>query len=127
MVQRDGWTRHRHFSAPTAYLRQLRCHVSTMQPGAGYAVHTDPYDVLIVTLAGDVETLGAQAGPDNVIFYTAGEPHGMRNPNDVPAIYVVFEFHSHRMTGETGPEPSLLSKVTDPRRWTRKIKSLVGR
>ena len=126
-VQREGWTRHRHFSAPTAYLRQFRCHVSTMQPGAGYAVHADPYDVFIVTLTGEIETLGARVSPNSAVFYTAGEPHGIRNPGETPAIYVVFEFHSHRMPVDTAPEPSRLSKLLDPQRWTRKIKSLIAR
>jgi quercetin dioxygenase-like cupin family protein len=126
MVQREGWTRHPHFSQPTGYLRQLRCHVSTMQPGAGYPVHADPYDVVIVTLAGEIETIGARVPADSVIFYAAGEPHGLSNPGDVPAVYVVFEFHSLRMAAKTRSEPSLLSKVVDPRRWARMLKAVIG-
>lgn len=126
MVQREGWTRHRHFSQPTGYLRQLRCHVSTMQPGGGYPVHADPYDVVIVTLAGEVETIGARVPADSVVFYAAGEPHGLSNPGDVPAVYVVFEFHSHRMATETPSERSWLSKIVDLKRWARKLKAVRG-
>jgi quercetin dioxygenase-like cupin family protein len=82
------------FEGPTDYLKKLRCHVTTFAPQAGYAPHKDPYDVVIVVLAGEVETLGQRTGPHSVIFYAAGEPHGMRNPSlDVTARYVVFEFH----------------------------------
>jgi hypothetical protein len=41
-----------------------------------------------------VETLGEEAGPNSVVFYAAGEKHGMRNVGDVPARYLVFEFHA---------------------------------
>jgi radical SAM protein with 4Fe4S-binding SPASM domain len=82
------------FEGPTAYLKKLHCHVTTLAPQAGYAPHKDPYDVVIVILEGEVETLGQRVGPHSVIFYAAGEPHGMRNPSPVlTARYVVFEFH----------------------------------
>ncbi len=79
--------------SPTLYLRKLQCHMSTLIPGAGYAPHSDPYDVAIVMMSGTVETLGEQAGPHDVIFYRAGEPHGMMNLGSVPARYLAFEFH----------------------------------
>ena len=47
----------------------------------------------IVVLEGEVETLGKRVGPHGVIFYAAGEPHGMRNAGNVIARYIVFEFH----------------------------------
>jgi hypothetical protein len=48
-------------------------------------------------LEGTLETLGTKVGQDSVIFYAAGEPHGMRNVGDVPAVYLVFEFHGRRL------------------------------
>lgn len=82
------------FEGSTAYLKKLHCHVTTLSPQAGYAPHTDPYDVIVVVLDGEVETLGQRAEPHSVIFYAAGEPHGMRNPSQTTAArYVVFEFH----------------------------------
>ena len=77
----------------TRHLRKLHCHVTTLQPGSGYPPHVDAYDVAILTLRGTVETLGRQVGPNSVIFYAGGEPHGMENVGTSPAIYVVFEFH----------------------------------
>jgi len=81
------------FEQPTAYLAKLHSHVSDLQPGAGYEPHADPYDVAIVVLAGKIETLGRVVEPLGVIFYAAGELHGMRNVGEEPARYLVFEFH----------------------------------
>ena len=81
------------FEGPTAYLRRLHCHVSTLSPGGGYEPHADPYDVAIVVLEGEVETLGQTLRPHGVIAYPAGTPHGIRNSGDTAARYVVFEFH----------------------------------
>ena len=82
------------FEAPTGYLGKLHSHVTVLEPGDGYPPHTDAYDVAIVVLAGEVETIGARAEPYDVIYYAAGEAHGMQNVGDVAARYVVFEFHA---------------------------------
>ena len=89
----DGFCPRLLFEGPTACLRKLHCHASTLTPGAGYDPHIDAYDVAIIVLEGEVETLGERVGPHSVIFYPAGEPHGMRNPVEAIAKYVVFEFH----------------------------------
>ncbi len=81
------------FASRTRYLDRLHSHVTTLQPGASYSPHRDPYDVAIVVLSGIVKTLGHRVGPHGVIFYAAGEPHGMQNVGDTPANYLVFEFH----------------------------------
>jgi quercetin dioxygenase-like cupin family protein len=87
------------FEGSTAYLKKLHCHVTTLSPQAGYAPHKDPYDVVIIVLEGEVETLGRRVGPHNVIFYAAGDPHGMRNPShETTAYYIVFEFHGRRQS-----------------------------
>jgi quercetin dioxygenase-like cupin family protein len=77
----------------TAYLGKLHAHTTVMQPGAGYKPHSDPYDVAIVVLAGQVKTLGASVGANGIIYYAGGEAHGMENRASVPAHYAVFEFH----------------------------------
>ena len=79
---------------PTRYLRKLQGHVTVLEPGGGYEAHADAYDVAIVVLEGELETIGGRPAPHDVIFYRAGEPHGMRNVGSEPARYVVFEFHS---------------------------------
>ena len=67
--------------------------MSNLQPGAGYPPHADDYDVAILVLGGKVETLDRVVEPLGVVFYAAGEMHGMKNVGDVPARYLVFEFH----------------------------------
>ena len=91
------------FEAPTGILRKLHCHVSTLQLGGGYDPHVDAYDVAMVVLDGIIETLGQRVGPNGVIFYAAGEPHGIKNVGEIPARYVVFEFHG-TATGSSEPE-----------------------
>jgi len=127
----DGFCPRLVFAGPTAYLRNLHCHTSTLTPGAGYEPHIDAYDVAIIVLEGEIETLGERVGPHSVIFYPAGEPHGMRNPARTVAKYVVFEFHGSQKR-LAHPEalsrpPSLLAKLRDPRRWKRKLKYLLRR
>lgn len=93
----DGWAVDTLFEQPTGWLGGLHCHTSRLEPGGGYAAHVDAYDVAILTLSGTVETLGQQVGPHSVIFYAAGEKHGIRNIGDTPAHYLVFEFHPAEM------------------------------
>jgi len=90
---KSGFTTHLVFEGPTRYLRRLNCHTSVLMPGAGYESHADRYDVSIVVLEGEVETIGQRVGPYGVILYAAGKSHGMRNPGDAVAKYIVFEFH----------------------------------
>jgi quercetin dioxygenase-like cupin family protein len=85
---------------PTAYLGRLRVHVTDMKPGGGYEPHTDAYDVAILVLSGEVETLGQTVKPYGVVFFSAGESHGVRNVGDVPARYLVFEFRAPRPAKE---------------------------
>jgi quercetin dioxygenase-like cupin family protein len=81
------------FESPTAHLGKLHAHITDLQPGAGYPPHADSYDVAIVVLSGQVETLGQRVEPFSVIYYSAGEMHGMKNVGDTVARYLVFEFH----------------------------------
>jgi len=94
------------FEGPTRHLDKLHCHATTLEPGGGYAAHADAHDVAIVMLAGECETLGRRFRAHDVIFYAAGEPHGMRNPGTADAHYVVFEFHG-------GYRPSAWSRLAN--------------
>ena len=87
------WQR-RLMDGPTGCLGKLHSHVTVVAPGAGYEPHRDAYDVAIVPLTGTVETLGHAVSPMSVIYYGAGELHGMRNRGADPARYLVFEFHA---------------------------------
>jgi len=90
----DGFQANRIFTGRTAYLSKLKCHVSVLMPNAGYKSHADHYVVAIVVLKGQVETLGQRVSSYGVIFYAAGEPHGMYNPGPEVAQYLVFEFYA---------------------------------
>lgn len=91
--KRQGWKRIVIFQSPTLYLGKLNGHLSVLEPGGGYASHRDSYDVAILVLSGKVETLDHLVLPQSVIYYPANELHGMKNPGDDPAVYLVFEFH----------------------------------
>ena len=105
------------FQGPTDYLGKLHSHLSTVQPGGGYEVHVDEYDVAILMLSGRIETLGQIAEPHDVIYYSAGEPHGLRNVGDEPARYLVFEFHRPRGLANATKRP--LSIIA--RQWVRSL------
>jgi mannose-6-phosphate isomerase-like protein (cupin superfamily) len=113
------------FEGPTGFMRKLHCHVSTLTSGAGYEPHIDAYDVAMVVLKGEVETLGERVNSNGVIFYAAGEPHGIHNPGKTTAKYVVFEFHGRRHAfAHAAPNllRELVAKLKDPRYWKRKLR-----
>jgi quercetin dioxygenase-like cupin family protein len=117
------------FEGATRGLRQLHAHVSTLAPGAGYPPHADAYDVAIVVLEGEVETLGQRIAPFGVAFCPAGELHGMHNPGPGAARYVVFELHGSRGSGTARARgaAAFARRLADPARWRRLVRRLVAR
>jgi quercetin dioxygenase-like cupin family protein len=93
----EGFAPHLLFEGATAHLSKLHAHITQLQPGAGYPPHADEYDVAIVVLSGRVETLGRTVESHSVIYYSAGELHGMKNAGEAIARYLVFEFHTPRV------------------------------
>ena len=83
------------FESKTEYLGKLHCHVSHVKPGAGYKSHIDFYDVMIILLDGKIETIRKELESNSVIFYQAGESHGLKNVGTTVAQYIVFEFHGN--------------------------------
>ncbi|MBI4911868.1 MAG: cupin domain-containing protein [Acidobacteria bacterium] len=79
----------------TGHLGRLGLHLTFLPPGGGYDSHEDPYDVAILTLKGEIETLGRRVPAHSAVFCPAGLPHGMRNPGADAAMYLVLEFHPH--------------------------------
>ena len=93
-----------------------------MAPGAGYEPHSDGYDVVIVILEGQLESIGQTLAPHGVFFYAAGELHGARNPGSEITRYVVFEFHARPgIASDHPPWQVLARKLADPRRWRRRL------
>ncbi len=78
---------------PTRYLKQLRCHTTIVPPHAAQDVHTDPYDVVLLILEGQVDALGEPAALYDVALFASGEPHGTVNHGEAAARLVAFEFH----------------------------------
>jgi len=111
---RNGFHSKLLFEGPTRHLRKLHCHATTLEPGGGYDEHVDAHDVAIVMLAGEGESLGQRFRPHDVVYYAAGEAHGMYNPGTVDAHYVVFEFHGDY-------RPPLSSRL---RHWGRRFRSM---
>ena len=84
-------------------------------------------NIAIIVLGGEIETLGKRVGPYSVVFYKGGNRHGLSNPGKEIAQYIMFEFHG----SQVGVRPilyrrvrSLLNKLRDPKRWSRKLKHL---
>ena len=100
------------FEGPTAHLGKLHAHITELQPGAGYPPHADSYDVAIVVLTGQVETLGHRIEPFGAIYYSAGEMHGMRNVGDTVARYLVFEFHGRPVEQVPTESPATQTDAT---------------
>ncbi len=118
------------FAGPTSCLRRLQAHVSTVTPGAGYDDHVDAHDVGLIVFAGRIEAKGAEYGPNSVLFFAAGEPHGLKNPGNETARYLVFEFHGHKGAVPSlpgGPSGSFLGKATDLRRWKASLRRMIER
>lgn len=102
---------------PTVFLRKLHVHTTTLAPGAGYPPHADAHDVLFVVMEGTVETMGLRASATDLILCPAGFAHGMHNPGDKPARYLVIELHGRQDTA-TG---AALAPQRTPSLWDRII------
>ena len=116
------------FKGPTCYLKNLGCHISSMPPGMGYKPHRDDHDVSMILLEGRLETLGQKVKPCDVIFYSAGEPHGLVNPGKNTARYLVFEFYGDSLKSFSGFKnlfAYIFERITDPGFWKRRIKKLL--
>ena len=111
----------------------LHAHTSVVQPGGGYAAHVDAHDVAIVLHSGKVATLGRVLEGPAVIYYSAGESHGLRNVGSEPARYLVFEFHSKDHANLDKPIPSGTPMSFEERaRWLvdgvgRRLRRVLGR
>jgi len=79
---------------PTATLRELEMHVTTLNPGlASHPPHKHPNEELVLIDQGTVETLSAgtwhRVGPGSIIFNASNALHALRNVGKTPARYHV--------------------------------------
>ena len=70
---------------------RIRAHYSCVQPGAGYGLHKDRHNVLIIIYEGIVEFIGKKEPAPAVAFFASGFPHSLKNPGNIPANYIAFE------------------------------------
>jgi len=87
------------FDAPTATLKRLECHVTTLNPGAAsHPPHQHPEEELVIIREGTVESLvngeWKRVGPGSVIFNACNVVHALRNVGDTPAVYHVIMWRS---------------------------------
>jgi uncharacterized cupin superfamily protein len=113
--------------APTAYLTKLHAHQTVLQPGGGYAAHADEHDVAIIVISGTIRTAEQDIGPRGIVFFPAGELHGMDNPGPEAAHYLVFEFHAPdrgegTRIGRSADQRDFWARTKDQRDWARGLK-----
>jgi XRE family transcriptional regulator, regulator of sulfur utilization len=87
------------FKAPTATLRELELHVTSLNPGvASHPPHQHPNEELVIVKEGMVEALvngeWKRVGPGSVIFNASNQLHGLRNVGSTPATYHVINWNS---------------------------------
>lgn len=115
------------FDGPTALLRNLGCRVSTLAPAEEYSGYSDLANIAIIVLEGEIETLGKRVRPYSVVFYKSGNRHDISNPGEGNAQYVMFEFLGSQFGVRSllyQRVRSLLNKLRDPKRWSRKLQYL---
>jgi XRE family transcriptional regulator, regulator of sulfur utilization len=91
-----GAVRH-FFRIPTATVRELECHVTTLNPGeTPHAPHRHVDEEVIVVREGQVESFiegkTRRLGPGSVIVFASNELHGLRNVGSTQATYHVLRW-----------------------------------
>jgi mannose-6-phosphate isomerase-like protein (cupin superfamily) len=110
------------FEGPTAFLRKLHCHLSVLQPGAGYDPHADAYDVALLLLEGKVVTANTKLSAPAVAYFGRGELHGLRCVGKEAARYLAIEFHGSGV-GQSAERPLAISvRAKQPDRMVMKRK-----
>jgi XRE family transcriptional regulator, regulator of sulfur utilization len=92
--------------APTATLDELEIHATTLDPGKSpHPPHHHPNEELVVLWKGELEALEngkwTRVVPGSVIFSASNQLHGLRNPGNEPAVYLVINWKS-----SATPEPA---------------------
>ena len=114
------------FESPTEFLGKLHCHISHLKSGGGYESHNDHYDIMLILLDGKIMTLRNELESNSVIFYQAGEPHGVRNVGSKMAQYIVFEFHGNEYLFSTQMNMCRIFKFILKKFVPRKIRQLLN-
>lgn len=89
------------FQAPTPTLKDLECHVTTLNPGQmPHEPHKHPAEEILIVREGTVEVLNngeyKRIGPGSVIFQASNQMHTIKNVGTTPATYHVFQWVSEK-------------------------------
>jgi XRE family transcriptional regulator, regulator of sulfur utilization len=89
---------------PTATLRELEMHVTTLNPGlSSHPPHTHPNEELVIIDEGTVEVLSdgkwQRIGPGSIVFNASNSPHALRNVGSGPARYHVVNWSTDATPG----------------------------
>ena len=81
-------------SEPTATLRNLEVHITTLNPGKSpHPPHRHPNEEMLIVRQGTLEAFingeWKRVGPGSVIFFASNQLHGVRNVGQDEAIYHV--------------------------------------
>lgn len=104
------------FEGPTNFLSRLHSHTTTLAPNAGYSMHNDSHDVVILVFSGRIAVNSMEFGVGGFVFCPGQVPHDMRNVSDELAQYLVFEFH-----GVVRPQAKTptIKRISEPKRSLR--------
>jgi XRE family transcriptional regulator, regulator of sulfur utilization len=99
------------FNGPTATLKNLDVHVTTLNPGgAPHAPHKHPNEEMLIVRSGTIEALingeWTKVGAGGVVFLASNIFHGVRNAGNEPAVYHVIGFR----TADTPEGPTVNAK-----------------
>jgi quercetin dioxygenase-like cupin family protein len=87
------------FNGPTATLKNLDVHVTTLNPGgAPHKPHKHPNEEMLIVKSGTIEAMingvWTKVGPGGVVFLASNIFHGVRNAGNEPAVYHVIGFRT---------------------------------
>lgn len=96
---------------PTASLRRLECHVTTLNAGEkSHPPHQHPQEEFIILRSGtlDVSINGkvSRIGPGSMFFFASYDWHNVTNVGDTPALYYVFNVATDA-TGRLPKKPAV--------------------
>jgi XRE family transcriptional regulator, regulator of sulfur utilization len=99
------------YNGPTATLKNLDVHVTTLNPGgAPHSPHKHPNEEMLIVKSGAIEALingeWKKVGPGGVVFLASDIFHGVRNAGTEPAVYHVIGFK----TADTPDGPTVNAK-----------------
>ncbi len=89
---RPGFSRVPLFNDPTRYTTNLRAHHIHIETGSGYGRRTHTYDLMMILLAGRLDTMHMQISSPALLLFPAGITHWARNTDLIPASLLTLEF-----------------------------------